>query len=124
MRFQIENKEFYFEIKYEGFFDQEMLITSLGDEKILEEMRALEIDKVLIDLSNVDLTTLKAMDRYYLGKEAALFFGLQGPFKRMMKAAIVMPHEFYDGFAETVARNRGTFLRLFFDRSEALEWLL
>ncbi len=124
MKTQIEIKGSYLEVKYEGVFNRYLLDESLKDEKILEEIRLSEINKVLIDLFDVDLTPVGIMDRFYLGKDAALFFGTQGPFSRMMKAAIVIPRELYDGFAETVARNRGAFLRLFFDRSEALEWLL
>jgi hypothetical protein len=41
-----------------------------------------------------------------------------------LKVAILVPSKIYTGFAETVAKNRGVFLDIFFEQSEALEWLL
>ena len=58
------------------------------------------------------------MTRFFTGEHIALIWG--HPFKSV---GVVRP-EIYNGFAETVAINRGANVKAFFEEEEALEWLL
>jgi hypothetical protein len=119
---QLEIKESYFELVFEGEFNRNQFIGSL--KKVLEEYRQIDCNRMLINMNEVDFTYLTAMDRFFLGKDGALLLGYQGPLGRVLKVAALVPNEIYTGFAETVAKNRGAFVDLYFERSKALEWLL
>lgn len=72
---------------------------------------------VLVDLVGL-VGDIPDLDRYDLGKEGAEILG------HVERLAVVRaPGYRYTGFAVDVARNRGLNIRVFTDRSEAIEWL-
>ena len=58
------------------------------------------------------------MTRFFTGEHIALIWA------RPFKSVGVLRPEIYNGFAETVALNRGANVKAFFEEEEALEWLL
>ena len=58
---------------------------------------------------------------FYFGESLAQLF--TPPFK-IKVAAVIVDHEDYARFAETVAQNRSTTLFMFHNREKALNWLL
>ena len=85
-----------------------------------------KIDKVLVDAREVT-GALSALDRYLLGDFVAdVVHRFSGPgVPRTTKFATVARPPILDGsrLAETVARNRGIFVKVTEDPEEAREWL-
>ena len=106
----------YLIAEVKGPWDQEeaeKIIDAIRDEAIKRNQT-----RILIDTRG--LTTPKSsMTEFFTGEYVAKVLGY--PFK----LASLATREIYgDGFAETVALNRGASVLTFFDKDEALEWLL
>lgn len=86
-------------------------------EAIRDEATRRNQTKIFLDLRNF-LPPAREITRYLTGEYIAKFWG--HPFRVV---ALAM-REYYDGFAEDVARNRGADIRVFFAKDEALKWLL
>ncbi len=122
MEYQIENRGSYLELILEGTLTRNQILGVLKN--TLEEYNQLNYKNLLIDVVNADFSLIRDIDRFFLGKEAALSFGPQSPLDTLIKLAILASKEIYTGFAEMVAKNRGALITVFFEKSEALEWLL
>ena len=76
-----------------------------------------QLRRVLLDLTGV-IGRPPDMDRFELGERLAQVFG------STYTLAIIGRKESVNRLAETVARNRGADLRVFFTEQDALNWLL
>lgn len=85
---------------------------------ILKECGKQNVHKVLINALQVSGTDLSIMERYIVGEYIAQLF------PSSIKLAVVWPEEDINKFAETVAVNRGVFIRVFPDVAVAEHWLL
>jgi len=85
---------------------------------ILKECGKQNVHKVLVNALNVTGTDLSIMERYIVGETVAQLF------PPSIKLAVVWPEEDINRFAETVAVNRGVFVRVFPDIATAEHWLL
>ena len=85
---------------------------------IMKECGNQNVHKVLINALQVSGTDLSIMERYIVGEVVAQLF------PSSIKLAVVWPEEDINKFAETVAVNRGVFIRVFPDVAAAEHWLL
>lgn len=85
---------------------------------ILEECEKEKIYKIIVDGLKVRGTNAPTMDRFFMGEAIASL--LRGK----VKLAIVWPKEHINKFAETVAVNRGTSMKVVDTIDAAHEWLL
>jgi hypothetical protein len=92
-------------------FDAKHAIDEIRDEADRRGQTRLFIDVHHVVPPESELT------RFLTGEHAARCW--PHPFK----TAVVMTRELFNGFAETVAVNRGADFRVFFEREAALEWL-
>ena len=74
------------------------------------------IKKLFLNVSQMP-GKVKPMDRYEIGVKAAFLF------RYKLKIAVLYKPEEINGFAETVASNRGMNVKIFGKREEALAWL-
>ena len=74
--------------------------------------------KILVNALEVEGTDLPTMERYFIGELVAE----ELPSK--IKIAVTWPAPHINNFAETVAINRGGFIRVFGDIESAEKWLL
>jgi hypothetical protein len=74
------------------------------------------LKKALIDISKM-VGDPSIIDRYETGVEIAKYWG------RNLKVAAVAREGIINYLAETVAVNRGAHFKVFWKRSEAMEWL-
>ena len=72
--------------------------------------------KVLVNLSNMR-GKLQPMDKFNLGVQGAMIF------RKVAQVTVVYDKSQIDGFAETVAINRGMNTRIFSSLEAATEWL-
>jgi hypothetical protein len=73
--------------------------------------------RVLVDAREMSAPP-DGMTRFQIGEVWARTF------RSEVKAAFVLRPEIHNGFAETVAFNRGAYVAAFFHERDALEWLL
>lgn len=85
---------------------------------ILKECGKHDIYKVLVNALQITGTDLSIMERYIVGEAVAQLF------PSTIKLAVVWPEEDINKFAETVAVNRGVFVRVFPNIAAAEHWLL
>jgi hypothetical protein len=76
-----------------------------------------KIYKVLVNALGLKGTDLPTMERYLIGERIA-----ELPLK--IKLAVAWPGQHINNFAETVAINRGGFMRVVADLETAEKWLL
>jgi len=74
--------------------------------------------RLLVNNLGVKGTDITVMHRYLLGEEIAKVIGYR------IKGAVIWPEKHINGFAETVAKNRGGNMKLFGDVESAEKWLL
>lgn len=85
-------------------------------EKVSEHANKNNITKVIIDLQNVK-GDLLLMDRYELGLEFA------NTIKNDLKVAVIDIKSRITKFAETVAKNRATNLKVFDNLQDGIDWI-
>jgi hypothetical protein len=73
--------------------------------------------RILLDLLGL-MSPRSDLTRYFTGEHVAKHWGYP------LRVAALSTREIYTGFAETVAVNRGASIRVFFEKEQALEWLL
>ena len=86
-------------------------------EAIRSEADKRSLKRLLIDCRKFSKPDCE-MTRFFTGEHIALIWA------RPFKSVGVLRPEIYNGFAETVALNRGANVKAFFEEEEALEWLL
>jgi len=85
---------------------------------ILDECEKEKKYKILINALNVAGTNIPTMDRFFIGEEIAKVIGPK------IKIAVVWPEQDIDKFGETVAVNRGGFIRVLGNIASAEKWLV
>ena len=85
-------------------------------QRVIEETTARRNPRALIDGRDVPLS-MSTITRYEIGVQLADSIG------GGIRLAVLLLPEAVDGFAETVARNRGATVRVFTDEAAALQWL-
>ena len=109
----------YLEIVTKGEVDKDGSLEMA--KKIAEIMRQHRFTKALIDHRNVTTISGNVIDIY----ERPRLFRIIGVILGIKLAAIINPvHVKHFKFLETVSVNQGYKYSVFFDRSNALEWLL
>ena len=86
-------------------------------EAIRDEANKREEIRLFLDLRNL-APPRSGLTRFFTGEHVAKHWG------HPLKIAALWKPEHYDGFAETVAKNRGVRIKVFFEKEVALEWLL
>ena len=84
---------------------------------ILAECEKERMSKVLVNALEVKGTNISTMDRFFLGEEISKTFGPK------IKIAVAWPAQDINKFAETVALNRGAYIRVMGDINSAEKWL-
>lgn len=110
----IERKKGYLYVEYSKPYNVDDLINL--SKEALDISKNEGIKKLLLDVSQMP-GKVKPMDRYEIGVKSALLF------RYKLKIAVLYKIEEINGFAETVASNRGMNVKIFSNRDEALDWL-
>ena len=109
----------YIEIVTKGIADNEGAIRMA--KAIAETMKKHKIKKALIDHRNVSMVSGSVADVY----ERPKLFRLIGVLLGIKIAEVIQPiHYDHFKFLETVCVNRGYRFAIFYDRNEALNWLV
>lgn len=116
MNITILNKKQYLLATVSGEYDFEELKGSFF--RVKEECFKLEIFKVFIDLTKMHNIFPNSGDRYFLGEEGSRVFGFK------IKLAVLANPCDITHYGETVAINRGVFVKVSSEREALLEWLL
>jgi hypothetical protein len=85
---------------------------------ILEKCENENVDKILVDGSNLRGTNIPTMDRFFIAENIANLL------RARVKLAVVWPKEHINRFAETVAVNRGSSMIVVDTIDAAHQWLL
>jgi hypothetical protein len=114
----LEQRENYLYIKISDNYTEDILESGLKE--LFTECRNSNHSKLLIDALDIDLKSIKTLDRFNIGVKIAEL-SIITPF---IKVACVCRKQFSDGFTVTVANNRGAQFKAFYNEDEAVEWLL
>ena len=115
----IDERNKYVEIVTKGIADKDGSIEMA--KTIAETMRHNRLTRALIDHRNITSVSGDEIDVY----ERPSLFRLIGTILGIKIAAIIKPeHKEHFGFLETVCLNRGYRYMVFFDKIDALKWLL
>jgi len=115
-QYLFEKKENYLLLIISGAYDKEdfMAYPTL----ISEECKKEKIDKVLVNGLSLSGTNVPTMDRFFVAENIANILGPK------VKIAVVWPKEHINKFAETVAVNRGSLIKVVDSIEAAQNWLL
>ena len=91
----------------------------LEDQTLPEALKIYNCSKVLIDIRKLDVT-FDTLEKYSIGT----YFAQLSSSPLKVKTAILGKKDFIDAFILTVAKNRGAFFEAFYNKNEAIEWLL
>ena len=112
----IEKKDDYLYVAYSGEYKGNLETLQL--DKLLDACKQHSCSNVLVDIVGCSLS-VSELDRYRFAKEIAKFFSMSNP---VTIAFFVKPDQ-YDGFIETMARNRGVNCKIFTNKTEGINWL-
>ena len=110
----IERKKGYLYVEYSKLYNMDDLVNL--SKEALDISKSEGIKKLFLNVSQMP-GKVKPMDRYEIGVKAAFLF------RYKLKIAVLYKPEEINGFAETVASNRGMNVKIFGKREEALTWL-
>jgi hypothetical protein len=109
-----EEADGYLSVRVRGEWTRDAMRRQI--QRIADAARDRAHSRVLVDMRGISAPGSE-MDRYHAGLDVAEIWG-----PRLKVAAVGTP-EVYNGFAETVALNRGACLKATTDADEALRWL-
>lgn len=115
MTFACEPDDAFLRVTLEGDYPTDNLPKVVAE--IREAQLQYQANKILINALAVEAPQSE-FQRYAVGELLSSTFGSQ------VKIVIVYPAEITTKFTETVAVNRGTFLRIMPSEAEAIDWLL
>lgn len=110
------NKEHYLYIRIDGLYVFNELLMMI--EKVKNDCIKNNQHRVLINMMDLDKFNASIIERFNLGEKLASHMNFD------IKMGVCGQKEYINFFAETVARNRGMNLRVFYSEEEALRWLL
>ena len=84
---------------------------------IAETCKKEKVNKVLVNALDLKGTDLSVLERYFIGERIADLLPA-------IKMAVVWPEKHITNFAETVALNRGGFVKVLANVENAIRWLL
>jgi len=84
---------------------------------LADTCRKEKINKVLVNALELKGTDLSVLERYFIGEKIADILPT-------IKMAVVWPEQHITNFAETVARNRGGFVKVVGNIENARKWLM
>ena len=113
-RFEVSEDDGCVRLVVRGQFSRALFTQLL--QRVIEETTARRNPRALIDGRDVPLS-MSTITRYEIGVQLADSIG------GGVRLAVLLLPEAVDGFAETVARNRGATVRVFTDEAAALLWL-
>jgi hypothetical protein len=111
-----EKNDNYIVMQISGEYDKDDFLSY--PKLILEKCENENVDKILVNGSNVTGTNLPTMDRFFIAENIANL--LRGK----VKLAVVWPKEHINRFAENVAVNRGGSMIVVDTVAAADKWLL
>lgn len=114
-QYLFDKRENYLVLVITGEYDKDEFMSY--PKLILEEAEKENVNKVLVDVLNMDGTDTPIMDRFFLAEKIAAQIGGK------VKLAIVWPKKHINKFAETVAVNRGALMNVVHTIDAAQEWL-
>lgn len=116
LKIKYHNKAKYLAVEVSGQWEQydaRKAIESIRDAANKRKQTRLFLDSRSLEPSKSEMT------RFFVGEYIAKHWG--HPFRA---AVLRLPKSYFGGFVETVAVNRAASIKVFFEKEEALEWLL
>jgi len=117
---QTKVKEDYLHVRCKGTYTKGALLELV--DQVLDRMEQENLRKALVDITELGGTPPTILERYEIGEVLAKKQGNRTIVTKIAaigKEPIVDPNR----FAETVAVNRGAFLKVFTNVTEAMDWL-
>ena len=115
-KYSFQRKENYLNVNLSGEYDKGEFMSL--PEIIRRKCHKENIFKALVNGLDLKNTNTPAMDRFFMGEEIARSIG------SAIKLAIVWPQKDIDKFTENVAVNRGSYIIVVGNVTEAEKWLL
>jgi hypothetical protein len=110
-----EQHEDYLQIKYPKYNNINEFFDSIDNAfKICKEKN---YHKLILDIFDINFTEIRVIDKFLAGEKIAELF------KSSNKVAVLAPKKFHDNFTEVVAANRGSLLKAFDEKKDAIKWI-
>lgn len=115
-QYVFEKKENYLLLVLSGEYDKEDFM--LYPKIVAEACEKENVARVLVNCLSLKGTDVPTMDRFFVAEHIAGLLGSK------VKLAVVWPKEHINKFAETVALNRGSLIKVVDSVETAQQWLL